>query len=62
MCAVEPQQSVRRMKSSNYSRDKGWPTHQVIQQIIIDSLMGKGDLKRSRVVCDMAVETKKYCA
>jgi len=30
-------------------------------QIIIDSLMGKGDLERSREVHDMAVETKKHC-
>jgi len=54
---------VRRMESSNYSGDKWWPTHRVIQQIIIiDSLMGKGDLERSREVRDMAVETKKHRA
>ena len=42
--------SVRRMESSNYSGDKWWPTHQVIQQILIDSLIGKRDLERSREV------------
>jgi len=41
---------VRRMESSNYSGDKSWPTHQVIQQILIDSLIGKRDLERSRAV------------
>jgi len=50
------------MESSNYSGDKGWPTHWVIQQIIIDSLIGKRDLKRSREVRDVAVETKKHRA
>jgi len=33
----------------------------VIQQILIDSLIGKRDFERNRTVCDMAVETKKLC-
>ena len=55
-------QGVRRMESSNYSGDKWWPTHWVIQQIIIDSLIGKRDLERSREVRNVAVETKKHRA
>ena len=53
---------VRRMESSNYSGDKWWPTHQVIKQIIIDSLIGKRDLERSREVRNVAVEMKKHRA
>ena len=53
---------VRRMESSNYSGDKWWPTHWVIQQIIIDSLIGKRDLERSREIRDVAVEMKKHRA
>ena len=53
-------EDVRRMENSNYSGDKWWPTHRVIQQIIIDSLIGKRDLERSREVRDVAVETKKH--
>ena len=42
--------TVRRMESSNYSGDKWWPTYQVIQQILIDSLIEKRDLERSKAV------------
>ena len=41
---------VGRMESSNYSGDKWWPTHWVIQQILIDGLIGKRDLERSKKV------------
>ena len=53
---------IRRMESSNYSGDKCWSTHRVIQQIIIDNLIGKRDLERSREVRDVAVEMKKHRA
>ena len=55
MCRLLECILVRRMESSNYSGDKWWPTHRVIQQIIIDSLIGKRDLERRREVRDVAV-------
>ena len=36
------------LESSNYSGNKWWPTHQVIQQTLINGLTGRRDLERSR--------------